>query len=95
MVQNTGEKANVNPGRAVNEPKPLEVVIDSEKMPHKIKIRGIWKFVIGIQDIWKIDDEWWREKPISRVYYMCILRTEEALVIFHDLITNNWYRQFE
>ena len=58
----------------------------SENMPYKIRIRGIWKSVTGIQDIWRIDDEWWREKPISRIYYMCILKTEEAVVIFQEMM---------
>ena len=95
MVPNTGEKANFNSSRSLNEPKSLEVMTGSENMPYKIRIRGIWKSVTGIQDICRIDDEWWREKPISRIYYMCILKTEEAVVIFQDLITNSWYRQFE
>ena len=95
MVPNTGEKANFNSSRSLNAPRPLEIVTDSERLPSRIKIRDIWKSVTGIQDIWRIDDEWWREKPISRIYYMCILKTEEAVVIFQDLITNSWYRQFE
>ena len=94
MVPNTGEKANVNSSRSLNAPSPLEIVIDSERLPAKIKIRDRWKSVTGIQDIWRIDDEWWREEVISRMYYMCILKDEEAVVVFQDLTTNNWYRQF-
>ena len=94
MVPNTGEKANVNSSRSLNAPRSLEIVTDSESLPSQIKIRDRWKSVTGIQDIWRIDDEWWREEVISRMYYVCILKDEETVVVFQDLTTNNWYRQF-
>ena len=49
--------------------------------------------VSRVQDIWRIDDEWWRERPISRLYYLLLLDPDTLLTIFHDLVTDTWYEQ--
>jgi hypothetical protein len=46
-----------------------------------------------IDDRWRIDDEWWRTKPISRMYYAIVLETGQQMVVYKDLINNTWYRQ--
>jgi hypothetical protein len=49
--------------------------------------------VIVIEDRWRIDDEWWRTAPISRLYYAVMLNTGQHLVIYKNLVTGGWYRQ--
>jgi hypothetical protein len=44
-------------------------------------------------DRWRVDDEWWREKPLSRLYFECLLEDGRRITVFHDLITSKWYRQ--
>jgi len=46
-----------------------------------------------IDDRWRIDDEWWRTEPISRLYYAVRLASDQKLVIYKDLTTGGWYRQ--
>ena len=46
-----------------------------------------------IDDRWRIDDEWWRSEPVSRLYYTVLLTSGQRLVIYRDLITGQWYRQ--
>jgi hypothetical protein len=46
--------------------------------------------VQAIQDRWRVDDEWWRERPISRLYYAVLLDNELLLTLFHDLIADTW-----
>ncbi|MEE8158854.1 MAG: hypothetical protein V3T78_05745 [Dehalococcoidia bacterium] len=47
----------------------------------------------AIEDRWRIDDEWWREGPISRTYFDCVLGDGRHVTLVKDLITNSWYRQ--
>lgn len=49
--------------------------------------------MVQVQDCWRIDDEWWRETPIARLYYTVVLKGGLLLTIFHDLIENTWHEQ--
>jgi len=40
-----------------------------------------------------VDDEWWREHPISRRYYQITTQDEHRLTIFRDQLNNQWYWQ--
>ena len=56
---------------------------------------GQWLQVAAIENLWKVNDEWWRgaEKEISRLYYMLRLENSQQLTVYLDLITDNWCRQ--
>jgi len=49
--------------------------------------------IAAIDDCWRIDDEWWRSQPVSRLYYTVRLKSGQKLVIYKDLNNGNWYRQ--
>ncbi len=46
-----------------------------------------------VRDIWRIDDEWWREQPIHRLYYETILNEGSVAILFQDLTNGQWYEQ--
>jgi hypothetical protein len=46
-----------------------------------------------IEDRWRIDDEWWRNEPVSRLYYRVVLAYGQRLVLYKDLLTGGWFRQ--
>jgi hypothetical protein len=48
--------------------------------------------VTAVQEVWRIDDEWWRE-PISRRYYRLLLEQGSLCTIYHDLLHDSWYEQ--
>ena len=49
--------------------------------------------VSAIQDCWRIDDEWWREHAVSRMYYALLLDDGSLLSVYHDLLANTWHEQ--
>ncbi len=49
--------------------------------------------VTSINDLWQVDDEWWREHPISRRYYQVTTQDERRLTIFRDQLNGSWYWQ--
>ena len=49
--------------------------------------------VTAINDLWQVDDEWWRERPISRRYYQITTQNERRLTIFRDQLNAQWYWQ--
>ena len=93
MVSYTRKKAHVSTSRPLNTPKNIKISTDLKGLPNGMKIFGLNQLVKEIQDRWRIDDEWWREKPISRMYYKCLLKNFAVIIIFQDLITKEWHRQ--
>ncbi|MFW6200311.1 MAG: hypothetical protein ACOC8K_07055 [Gemmatimonadota bacterium] len=53
---------------------------------------GGMKEVVQIREIWRIDDEWWRE-PVSRLYFEVVLEDGKRAVLYRDLTDGRWYRQ--
>ncbi len=92
MVQDTGKAPGTGAIKPLDEPVPVKVKIDSEGRPVSVRL-GRWLQVAAPQDRWRIDDEWWRERPISRLYHKVLLEDGREITIFHDLITDSWYRQ--
>ena len=55
--------------------------------------KGRWHEVLEVQDIWRIEDEWWRKTPIVRLYYQVATEDGRRIIIFRDLVDGVWYRQ--
>ena len=49
--------------------------------------------ITAINDLWQVDDEWWRERPISRRYYQITTQNDRRLTIFRDQLNGSWYWQ--
>ena len=81
--------------RPLNAPMPIEVAIGADGRPHTV-VRGgrlESRAVSAIQDRWRIDDEWWREHAVSRMYYALLLDDGSLLSVYHDLLANTWHEQ--
>ena len=81
--------------RPLNAPSPLKVDLDAEG-----RVVALWRQgrltprrIAAVQDRWRIDDEWWRERPIARLYHALLLDDGSPLVLYHDLIEEQWYEQ--
>ena len=77
--------------KPLNAPEPLVVKENVSGLPIKIGKGNL--AVAAVEDRWRIDDEWWRQDPVSRMYYAIVLGNGWRMVIFKDLITGVWYHQ--
>ena len=92
MVENTGETIRTGTCQPVNTPEPVLVEEDTDGFP--LAIRDKRRYAIAaIDDRWRLDDEWWRSTPVSRLYYAVRLTSGHRLVLYKDLTDNCWYRQ--
>ena len=91
MVPDTGKTLRANTYRTVNLPDPVEVKEALSGLPLAVKTPR-WQTVVAIEERWRIDDEWWREK-ISRQYFQIELQSGMVLTIFRDLVSDKWYQQ--
>jgi len=72
----------------------VAVEADAEGRPVAVTLRpGERLRVLQVQDTWRIDDEWWRERPVSRVYYEVALEDGRAVTVYRDLISGGWLSQ--
>ncbi len=81
--------------RPLSTPASIWVRVDAAGHPLAVK-KGRWskpREVVRVQDRWRIDDEWWHERPISRLYYTVVLDGDILLTIYHDLLTDAWLEQ--
>jgi hypothetical protein len=63
--------------------------------PRQLITDGKWLKVAEVENLWKVNDEWWRgpDEEIARLYYVLRLESGQQLTVYLDLIANNWYRQ--
>ena len=92
MVAHTGEAAGAGAIRALNEPRPISVRAGERGVPLEVQVDS-WRRVLSVEERWRLDDEWWREQPVSRMYWRVLLDDGQSLIIWQDLTTRVWYRQ--
>ena len=86
--------------RSLNLPVPIEVVENGSERPVSVTLpparsrrltqEGRSLTIASINDLWQVDDEWWRERPISRRYYQITTQDDRRLTIFRDQLNGNW-----
>jgi hypothetical protein len=97
MVSNPRASLGARDLRSLNRPSPVWVEADVIGRPQTVRRRG-WsepRAVASMQDRWRIDDEWWRGNPISRLYHTLELDDGTLLTVYHDLVADAWYEQKE
>ena len=95
MVSHSRAPLGARTLRALNGPARLAVQADAALQPLAVQ-RTTWpraRTVDHIQDSWRIDDEWWRDSPISRHYFTLLLHDGTLLTLYHDLIADAWFEQ--
>ena len=78
--------------KPLNQPEPVFVEETPAGLPNAVKIKQRHS-IQSVEDCWRIDDEWWRSEPVSRIYYMVILDSGRRMILYKNLIDKQWYRQ--
>jgi hypothetical protein len=74
--------------KAINAPQRVLVKLGWNQLPTAVGHQTIE----SIGEIWRIDDEWWRQ-PIARRYVEAILAGGKHVVLFEDAVTGEWWIQ--
>jgi protein ImuB len=93
VVKNPGTQVRADRLRPLAGPRLLRVEADERGQPSIIAYEGAPRTVTAIQDRWRIDDEWWRETPLSRTYYRLQLEGDRVVTVYQDLIGGEWWLQ--
>jgi hypothetical protein len=92
VVADTGKTLRADAYRPINVPEPRRVEEDTAGLPATVRLKRR-QAVISIEDKWRIDDEWWRAVPVSRLYYNVLLASGQRLVLYKDLVSGEWLEQ--
>ena len=92
MVTNTGAPIRSHRLRPLNLPRPIGVELNKDDLPVTIVFAGKRRQVEEIGEIWRIDDEWWRDQ-IARRYVEVMLVGGGHVVVYEDLIGGGWFMQ--
>lgn len=92
MVEDTGKALRADTYRPVNAPESVRVEEDASGLPLAVGEKRR-QAAISIEDRWRIDDEWWRAEPVTRLYYNVLLASGRRLVLYKDIATGGWYEQ--
>lgn len=66
---------------------------DSEGVPLRISLGGVWQGVTMARQAWRIDQHWWRSDQVRRVYFRIAPLDGPPLTIYYDLHNDSWFRQ--
>jgi hypothetical protein len=94
VVADTGKTLRADAYKPVNAPAALKVEANAAGLPVAVRLkRSFLGRIATIEDRWRLDDEWWRAEPVSRLYYNVLLASGQRLVLYKDLISGDWYQQ--
>lgn len=89
--------------RRLNEPSPADVRLGADGRPAWVA----WRMPRGgraardarmervecVLDTWYVDDAWWSEHPVRRIYHEVQLQSGVRLVLAWDMVAERWYAQ--
>ena len=93
MVTHPRAAARAHRLRPLNRARPIRVEADESGEPRVVVLGRERLTVAAVQDRWRIDDEWWRKRLVSRVYYSLLLEDGRVATVYYDLIVRRWHRQ--
>lgn len=79
--------------RSLNRPRPAKVEVAEDGEPAALLVSGRRIGVESVLETWRVEDEWWRERPVSRMYYRVILEDGRVVDLYRALLSGRWYRQ--
>ena len=104
MVTDAGTASGAGALRPLNQPQPARVEAKAG-WPTAVWERGVRLPVARVTDVWRIDDEWWREVSVARTYFEVLLEGGRRLTLFFDRAardraagdreTGRWFRQHD
>ena len=62
-------------------------------LPQAVRFRGSWRQVARTEEVWRVDDGWWRPHPVARTYFRVALGDGLVLTVYRDDEENTWWTQ--
>jgi hypothetical protein len=79
--------------RALNPPRPAGVRTGDSGAPEEVLLKGSWRRCSRIEEVWRVEDGWWRPKPVRRTYFRLTLEDGLLLTVYLDHVAGGWWTQ--
>lgn len=71
--------------RPLNQAQPVRLQPDpATGAPSAVELRGRWRRVARVEEVWRVEDGWWRPNPVSRTYFRLALEDGRAVTLFRE-----------
>jgi hypothetical protein len=80
--------------RLLNEPAPVELRLE-EGRPAALRDhrRGRWRVVERVEEVWRLEDGWWRERGLLRTYFRLLLADGDLVTVYQEGNGPRWWLQ--
>ena len=78
--------------RALNRPVAVGVRV-SAGVPGEVLWRGFWRVCSRVEEVWRVEDGWWRPRPVRRTYFRLALEDGQLLTVYLDHVDGLWWQQ--
>jgi len=79
--------------RPLNQAEPVSLRTDRKGMPCAVELRRRWRAVARVEEVWRVDDGWWRPHPVRRTYFRLALEGGRPLMVYRDEAESRWLMQ--
>lgn len=93
MVAHPGAAGGSGRLRPLNRPRPVRVEAGDDGRPVAVWFSRRRYAVDAVLQTWRIDDEWWRPRPVSRVYHSLLLEDGRTVTVYRDETSGRWATQ--
>ncbi len=93
MVTYPGAAGGPGRVRPLNRPRPVRVEAGEDGRPIAVYLSRRHYDVEAVLESWRIDEEWWRQRPVSRVYFSLLLEDGRTVTVYRNLISDRWAMQ--
>lgn len=76
--------------RQLNQPQPAEVRVTEGGMPAEVLFKGSWRRCARTEEVWRVEDGWWRPNPVKRTYFRLTLEEDLQLTVYLDHLAAAW-----
>ena len=92
MEQSPRAKVGTHRLRPLNAPAALRVRADAG-IPRAVLWRSQWRSVENVDEVWRVDDGWWRPSPTARTYFRLAVGGGHVVTLYRDEIGGGWWEQ--
>jgi hypothetical protein len=78
--------------RSLNPPRPAGVKVD-RGVPSEVLWRGEWRRSSRVEEVWRVEDGWWRPRPVRRTYFRLALEDGLVVTVYLDHVDGRWWSQ--
>ena len=86
-------KAGADRLRPLNSPRPVTLELSPGGVPARVEIQGRKRRVLRVEEIWRVEEGWWRGQEVARVYFRLALEEGGLLTVYNDRNQGGWWSQ--